>query len=364
MRVNRSFFNIAKERLIMLATAILFNVSLAAIVCGTFAWYTYAARTGLEKQYHGTTVGDTGSLQAGLVSDVKLDDFLDYDLAEDSRTLADEGKFIYWCKEKIEAETINYVVRKNGYATTILNPVTTSEFDYSTAGINDFTLYTRPTYRKNYDTHSLGFIAEKSAYSRLNFVFRFEDVDQIGEYLPNYDIFLYSCNLEATDEGREIYKAARFYFRNGYESYLINPTSLADGRTAVGGILDLNADGFYDYDGGGYEIVYGEAFGYNFKPEVTSEDGNIPWEETTTFTSNHKKDIHAIDEETLEPKYVNYISIDRFTSRAKAISKTDPNYHNLGRFDLFIYYEGWDTHLIDSEGGYGFNLDLAFGVSA
>ena len=93
----------------MLVTAVLFNVSLAAIVCGTFAWYSYAARVGLEKQYHGTTVGDTGSLQAGLVSDIQLDNYLEFDLAEDARTLADEGKYIYWCKEKIQAKTINYV---------------------------------------------------------------------------------------------------------------------------------------------------------------------------------------------------------------------------------------------------------------
>ena len=44
-----------------------------------------------------------GSLQAGLVSDVRLDEFLVYDLAEDDHTLADEGKYVYWCKERIEA---------------------------------------------------------------------------------------------------------------------------------------------------------------------------------------------------------------------------------------------------------------------
>ena len=313
----------------MLATALLFNVSLAAIVCGTFAWYTYATRTGLEKQYHGTTVGDTGSLQAGLVSEVRLDNYLEYELAEDIRTLADEGKYIYWCKEKIEAETINYVVSSNGYATTILNPLTTGEYDYRTAGLNDFKLFIRPTYQKNYVTINDSFVAEKSAYSRLNFVFRFEDIDTIGEYLPNYDVFLYKSELTSTDENHDIYKAARFYFKNGYESYLINPTAHEDGQTAVGGILDLNADGFYDYDGNGYEFVYGQTFSYTYNAHVTTEDGDIPWEETTTFTSNHKKDVHAIDEATFEPRFATFSSIDRFTSRAKAITKTDPNYHNL-----------------------------------
>lgn len=348
----------------MLVTAGLFNLSLAAIVCGTFAYYSYAARTGLEKQYHGTTVGDTGSLQAGLVSDVRLENFLEYDLAEDTRTLADEGKFIYWCKEKIEAKTISYVVSSNGYATTILNPVTTGEFDHETADFNDFKLFETPTYKVNYSTLSNISLAEKSFYSRLNFVFRYEDIDHIGEYLPNYDVFLYSCSLESTHEEHDIYKAARFFFRNGYECYLINPTSSVDGETAVGGILDLNADGFYDYDGAGYEFVYGETNSYSYNLDVTAEDGNIPWEETNTFVSNHKKNVHAINAETFEAKNAKYMSIDRFTSRAKSLTTTDPTYHNLGRFDLFIYYEGWDVHVIDSEGGYGFNLDLAFGVSS
>lgn len=363
MRANRKMLNIAKERLIMLSTAILFNVSLAAIVCGTFAYYSYAARAGLEKQYHGTTIGDTGSLQAGLVSDIQLDDYLDYDLAEDARTLANEGKFIYWCKEKIEAETINYVVSNNGYATTILSPVTTGEFNQSNNNINNFKLFTRPLYKKNYSTNGTAYLATKGSYSRLNFVFRYEDVANIGQYLPNYDIFLYGCDLESADEGHDIHKAARFYFRNGYEGYLINPTSSSDGQTAVGGVLDLDADGFYDYTAT-REIIYGEANSYSYNSEVTSEDGNIPVEETTTFVANHKKNIRAVNEETFEPKYANYTSIEKFTSRAKTISKTDPNYHNLGRFDLFIFYEGWDTHLINQEAGFGFNLDLAFGVSA
>ncbi len=346
----------------MLATALIFNVSLAAIVCGTFAYYSYATRTGLEKQYHGTTVGDTGSLQAGLVSDVQLENYLEYDLAEDTRTLANEGKIIYWCKEKIEARTIEYVVRGNGYSFNELNPVTTGEFDYTTADINDFRLYTRPTYQMNYMTHGTSSLAETSAYSRINFVFRYEDIDNIGEYIPGYDVFLYSCSMESSHDEHDIYKAARFYFRNGYKGYLVNPSSLHDGQDAVGGILDLNADGFYDYDGNGYEIVYGETNSFNYNVAVTAEDGNIPWEETTTFVSNHKKNVHAINQESFDPKYVNYMSINKFSSRAQALTTTDPNYHNLGRFDLFIFYEGWDTHLIDSERGYGFNLDLAFGV--
>lgn len=347
----------------MLATAVLFNVSLAAIVCGTFAWYSYATRTGLEKEYHGTTIGDMGSLQAGLISNVRLENYLDYDLAEDDRTLADEGKLIYWCKERIEARTINFVLRNNGYATTRLDPVTTGEYNYLTTDFNDFALYHRPSYRMNYSTVGEASISETESYCRLNFVFRFEDIDNLGQFLPDYNVFLSECEMESTYQGHDVYKAARFFFRNGYESYLINPSSDSDGENAVGGILDLDADGFYDYDEDGYEIVYGEATDAEYNSEVTSEDGTLSKDDRTTFVSNHKQGVYAINEESFEAKYVNYTTIDKFTSKAKAITRTDADYHNLGRFDLFIYYEGWDTHLIDSERDYGFNLDLKFQVS-
>lgn len=304
-----------------------------------------------------------GSLQAGLISNVQLPDYLEYDLAEDDRTLADEGKLIYWCKEKIEARTINYVLKNNGYATTRLMPVTTGEFDYSTADMDSFALFKRPSYRVNYSTTDDSSIAETAAYCRLNFVFRFEDIDNIGEYLPSYDVYLSGCEIESTHEGHDIYKAARFFFRNGYESYLINPTSYETGEDVVGGILDLDNDGFYDYDKNGYEIVYGEAGSYEYNSEVTSVDGNLPESERNTFIANHKQGVYAVNPDSFNAKYVNYINIDRFTSKAKPITTTDPEHHNMGKFDLFIYYEGWDTHLVDSEREYGFNLNLVFEVS-
>lgn len=342
--------------------AILFNVTLAASVCGTFAWYTYATRTGLEKQYHGTTVGDMGSLQAGLVSDVRLENFLEYDLAEDDRTLADEGKIIYWCKERIEPDTIAFVVEANGYASSGQLPVTTGEFDFESDNPSDFELYRRPAYKENYSTSDPGDVSDKSAYTRLNFVFRFEDIDNIGEYLPGYDVFLSRCDLETSDPEHEIYKSARIYFRNGNEHFLINPTSETDGEDIVGGVLDLDQDGFYDYDDDGFEILYGEANFFEYNTETTAEDGDLPWRERDTFIANHKKGVYAVNEESIDPKSVKYININRFISKSKAITSTDPDYHNLGRFDMFIYFEGWDRHLVDSEQGYGYNLDLTFSV--
>ena len=347
----------------MLATAVLFNVSLAAIVCGTFAWYSYATRTGLEKQYHGTTVGDMGSLQAGLVSNVKLEDYLVYDLAEDDRTLADEGKYIYWCQENISARTINFILYNNGYATTEMFPVTSGAFDYENEDPKSFALYRSPTYLVNYDKEDSESIASKQDYSVLDFVFRFEDVDNIGEYLSGYNVFLSKCLVETDNEQHELYKSVRIFYDNGYEGCIINPTSHESGYIDVGGLLDLNADGFYDYDEHNLnEIVYGEVDDYEYNPDVTENDGNLAFFEMDTFVANHKKGVLAINEETLSPKTVDYVDVDRFTSKSKRITFTDPDYHNLGRFKMYLYFEGWDRHVVNQEQGHGYNLDLAFAV--
>lgn len=363
MRTNHKILNIAKSRLISFSAAILFNISLAAIVCGTFAYYTYATRTGLQKEYHGTTVGDIGSLQAGLVSEVQIEDCFDYDLTEDARTLADEGKFIYWCLETISARTINHVLEANGYATTEMYPVTTGAFDSETQSPDSFKLYKSPSYLRNYNKHNITHVADTFNYSVLDFVFRFEDVNNIGQYLTGYNVFLSRFQIETAEEGHELYKSVRFYYTNGYEGHLINPTSRVNGTDIVGGVLDLNADGFYDYfDYSSEEIVYGEFDHCDINSTKTLEDDNLDPEGLDSFNAKHKGGVYALNESTFVPKTVNYLGIDRLTSRAEPITFTDPDYHNLGHFKMYLYFEGWDRHVINKEIGFGYNLDLSFSV--
>ncbi len=275
MRTSLKILNIAKSRLITFSAAILFNISLAAIVCGTFAYYTYATRTGLQKEYHGTTVGDIGSLQAGLVSQVQIEDCFDYDLTEDARTLADEGLYIYWCGETISARTIKHVLGLNGYATTEMFPVTTGAFDGENQSPDSFKLYKNPSYMKNYSKTRM-YLADTFNYSVLDFVFRFEDVNNVGQYLAGYNIFLSKFQIETAEEGHELYKSVRFYWTNGTEGHLVNPTAHAPGTDIAGGVLDLNDDGFYDYsESTSKEIVYGEYEHREFYSTKTAQDGNL-----------------------------------------------------------------------------------------
>ena len=363
MRTNHKILNIAKSRLISFSAAILFNISLAAIVCGTFAYYSYATRTGLQKEYHGTTVGDIGSLQAGLVSEVQIEDCFDYDLTEDPRTLADEGLYIYWCGETISARTINHVLAANGYATTEMYPITTGAFDGENQSPDSFKLFKSPSYLRNYDKENIRYAADKFNYSVFDFVFRFEDVNNVGQYLSGYNIFLSRFQIETAEEGHELYKSVRFYWTNGTEGHLVNPTAHAPGTDVAGGVLDLDDDGFYDFfEYNSKEIVYGEYDYFELNSDKTEEDGHLEGEELDSFNANHKAGVYALNESTFVPKTIHYVGIDGLTSRSQPITFTNPDYHNIGRFKMTLYFEGWDTHVVNKEIGFGYNLDLSFAV--
>ena len=361
MRTKQKILQISKSRFITLGFAILVNVILAGSVCGTFAWYTYATRTGFLKEYHGTTVGDVGALDAGIVSNVRLPNFEQYKLSEDATTLADEGKYIYWCEGRIEAATINYVIGNNGSATTIMDTVTSAAYD-SASGIDGFHLYQKPKYLFNYGVNA-DYYAPSASYVFIPFVFRYAEESNPDEFVSNMNIYFDGCAISTSEDQRDLYKAARLFMSDKTNGYLINPTEDDDGTNAVGGILDLDKDGFYDYTADKRELIYGETISSEYNDEATAEDGDLPTDERTTFIANHKQGVFAVNESTYQPKTVNYCGMRQFRSRSTPITSTNSEYHNLACLDMYIYFEGWDTHAVDKEQGSGFNMDLEFGVN-
>ena len=364
MRTKQKILQISKSRLTTFGLAIFFNILLAGSVCGTFAWYTYATRTGFLKEYHGTTIGDVGALDAGIVSNVKLNDFANYKLIEDDTTLADEGKYIYWCEGRIEATTINYVIGNNGSATTMMELVTSASYD-SEGGVENFHLYQKPKYLFDYEA-TPEYYAPSTSYVYIPFVFRYEDESSPDQFVANYEVFFDGCTITTSDDSSdaELYKAARLFMSDKTNGILINPSEYDDGNTAVGGLLDLDKDGFYDYSNDNYEIIYGESTNAEYLDALTEEDGTLPKEERTTFLANHKQGVYALNENTFQPKTVSYYGMNHFNYHSKPITKTDSEYHYLACLDLYIYFEGWDTHAIDKEQGSGFNMDLEFGVNS
>ena len=286
---------------------------------------------------------------------------MNYELVEDSVTLNAEGKYIYWCKEIIKAETINYVIHNNGSATTKMFPVTSASFD-DFDNPQNFQLYRDPKPKSNYTVGNRDDYAATINYAHIPFVFRYEDEDHPGQYLANKNIHMTHCNVETTVDEKELYKSVRVYADNGERGYLINPSAEQDGFNYVGGILDLDKDGFYDYDNENREIIYGESISSSYFDDPTASDGTIPQEEVTTFVANHKKGIYAVDEDNYQAKTVNYHGLTKFTSKQVAITTTDANYHDIAKCYLTIYFEGWDQHVVNSELGSGFNIDFEFEI--
>lgn len=364
MLTRQKIIQISKQRLFTLGFGILLNVILAGSVCGTFAWYTYATRAGFEDPFHGTTIGSMGSLQIGFISNFRLTDSSDYGLTEDLTTLGQPGKYIYWSKNNtIPAETFNYVVSKNGYGTTKLGPVTSGAIDLE-ENPNDFHLYRRPKKGDNYSISPSSYAAYED-YVKVSFVFKTEEYEPDNPPTYEESIYLTRCHVETSldSEGKELYKSVRTFVQNKNASYIINPTSESDGINNVGGILDLDFDGFYDFDSHNKEIVYGQSkVTPSYLPDPTSSDGDIPYEDTTTFSANHKKGIYALDEENYQPETVKYSGFNKFANRSIPAAVTDPDYNYLMHADLMIYMEGWDLHLVTGEENSGFNMDLNFSL--
>ena len=364
MRTKQKILQLSKEKLGFISLAIFFNILLAGSVCGTFAWYTYATRTGFDKQYHGVTIGDTGELEVGVLSLIELPNYIDYNLTEDKTTLADENKIIYWCENIIEPTTLNYILYNNGSATNTMIPVTTGSNDILNP--DDFHLFEAPKPLHDYSLDNSSY-ADSNNYVYLPLVFRFKDFDDdLNEYyVSEKEIYFTKCDVETSQDspGKEVYKAIRLFAHNEANGFIINPTAGENGNDSVGGILDLNNDGFYDYDSSGYEHVYGESESFAFNSVVTQNDGTLPSNERTTFVANHKKGKFALNEETYIPKVVSYNCMKSFSNKSEPITVTDENYHNLAVLDLYVYAEGWDLHIIDEEDGSGFNMELKFEVS-
>lgn len=361
MLTRRSkIIEIGKSKLLTFGFAILFNTTLAGLVCGTFAWYTYATRAGFEDPYQGTTVTDAGFLRIGLVCDYYLSDYKNFNLEVDESYVMSTFKYVYWSQTNgISAEAINYIVNANGYGTTIIEPTTSASND--AIAENGFHLYRRPAMNEGYRIDS-AFYADKKSSVLLPFIFKTsasEEGTQAGSNVYLSDCFLSTSN-DNKDDG-EIHKAVRFHINNANTSVIVAPSYNDSGEDEVGGILDLDGDGFYDYAANQREVVYGEYEGtYSYKSTPTQQNGSIPKEEVTSFYSNHKKDVYAVDEDTFDAKKVSYYGITSLISRQFAIAVPDSRFRGLSYGEINVYIEGWDRHLTNEEEESAFNLDLSF----
>ncbi len=223
--------------------------------------------------------------------------------------------------------------------------------------------------------------AKKAAYVKLSFAFRIAEATTSGiEYATDTSIYLSDIQAAAAGEGN-IKNALRLYV-DGESTFLVNPSQEDSGYVNVAGALDLNADGYYDFDSSSKEIVYGDYWGSPTSvsySEATSsiDDVNLTSYTTeTTFSSKHYGGVTGYSA-TSNPTFANsltpsksaYLGINDIKptddgygnlSGGKPISITDEE--GLGTADMTVFLEGWDHSVIDAEISHAFNLGLTFQI--
>jgi hypothetical protein len=297
------------------------------------------------------TIG-IGQLDMGFRLETELPNAEQFNLFRDT-SITDE--IIYWFDgREISSDVINYVLTSTGYTTDVMYPVTSQKYSDG----DDIKLFSDPlpvtgTYE----------IAKKESYLFLPLVFRYADLLEEDVLIPDESIYLSQVKMNTPESNTNIHRAIRIHAndRNG-TTHLINPSSNNGGSTAVGGVLDLDGDGFYDSKFIGaeqYECIYGELKEepiYKAMPE--SDDTIVYPDQRTTFYAGHRAGVYSF--ESFEPEVAEYEGYYDFRNKHKSVTKTNSLTSNLAYLDLSIYIEGWDTNVIDTQIGLPFSMDLKF----
>ena len=161
-------------------------------------------------------------------------------------------------------------------------------------------------------------------------------VEQIEAKLNRIEDSIRLSILVLNDTGKEI--------NDDYQYVIVDPHK--DGTTNLGGILDIDGDGYYD-SVNGKEVIYGDVLDSSkaiWKEDVRSEDlGNIGTH--SCFDAAHKKGVHELDFEKskdmniVEEHSLSLEELNQFTFTLQAdLSK---------KIVLSLYIEGWDKDSVD-----------------
>lgn len=363
-----------KKRLAAIGIYFGFAASLAGSVCGTFAWYTYGMRVPIT--YKGSSIGDYGSLEVGLVSQVKLTtaECEQFALISDYST----GLNIYWSQGSIGSDTLAFIQKKNGYAHDYLRPITAGRFEGKPG--EKVMLRNSPAYCKTYRGQVYdGQVvqANKDDYTKLDLAFRYKGDESSGSYSENYKVYLSSASVVSDKADEKIAKGVRMYLEGediegNDKSLLIDPNATSPKTLITGGPLDLNNDGYYDTieraDINHYEtFAYGEFEGRGidlfYNEEPTPGDGIAPTDEQilSTFDAKPRPDAFEIDETISTYPTVRYESYLTAIDKSKFVLATPNSYYRYYAFgSVTIYLEGWDHNVDNAEVLHNFSFDLLF----
>lgn len=388
---------------------------MAGVVSGTLAWYQYSTR--VNASYTGVAVNSVSSLQVGIKTDVDLSGY-------DLRQTMMEGASYWFANDGqgLRSDQILAYLEKTHFANNALFPVTTSTYSYDSNNEGpELSLYRTLLYTEA--TENTTCVAEHKAYVQIPLAFRISLYDDnelsTGTYSPWRNVWITegAVALEgiekksSVENGLRVFVHGDLFTKNGDShnlsetNYIYNPSSTGNGGTDVGGLLDLNSDGFYDYNGvkdaeGTQEIIYGKYTGaptpvydtndYPYRkpnpddltdigenyanPEVPDTFQDINQTGSTghsTFTAAHRHHVYSYQSYDGivfdQAKYLSLSTIQGNVNGAgvreggKPVCTTDEA--GVGNVLLTVYLEGWDHSVIDSGIDRSFSLNLNFEIS-
>ena len=340
---------------------------------GSLAWYAYSRS--VKVYFVGTSVAKSALLNVGIVDDNNYLSQQKLDQYHLTRETYDNHSIVFThSTDGLDYHVIQDYLFMSEYAVDLLFPLTTQS-----RALNDqsvLQLYESPVYG---DTQ-IDTVANKSHYVRLPLAFRMADTG--GAHIEGEDIWLTGCTVQAS--GHDIDQSLRIFVENSQRKFLMKPAdkSLTTGYTKVGGILDLDGDGTYDYDiGNQNEYYYGEYSGslvhastpYGIpKDQAPYDNANGVTNLTeSTFYSKHNEDAKLVDLTQLTPLVVEHETFGtvkplvdangKYYAGATGIKMTSTDSTDgVGYVTFTIFIEGWDHVVIDRAANYSFNLSLKF----
>ena len=385
----------------LLSLSILTCCAFFATTAGTLAWYAYSRS--ITVSYTGTSVAKSVLLNVGFVDDNQY--IADSQLTEwDLQRETYDGHSIVFTHSTngLDSRALREFLLKSGSSSSMLFPLTTEERTIDST--SPLGLLKSPEYGDIELTQS----ARPSDYVQIPFAFRIDRKDLLEPV--NTQIWLTDVSIQAS--GENIDQAVRIFVedkrayhddiedKNKFETqrqFLFKPADRTTntGATKVGGLLDLDGDGTYDFNRlDNTEYYYGphkingvvtstvnhENVLYKDSPNYTNQCVNVNGvedETLSTFYAKHSPEVYAVDLTGVEPLVAEYETFgtikpgvngdgDFFENTTTGIGKkicSTNSSGGVGYATFTIYIEGWDHVVVDKAAGYSFNLGLKFEVN-
>ena len=357
--------------LVAIATA----MAMLASTAGSLAWYAYSRS--VRFSFIGTSVAQSALLNVGLVDNEGYfsdDDLVEFELTKERH----DDNWICFSNSRsgLSVKAIQKYLFNSNHAVSRLFPVTTQA--RSLLDQSDLQLYKAPEAAETQFT--IG--AKDTDYSVLPFAFKI--INEDAQYVEGKQVWLTEsvCKAELNME-----KAVRVFVEGTNKKFLMRPADQQNdtGKTKVGGLLDLDGDGAYDYDKSSMlEYCYGQFDGtpshsstpYPDDPEhdvCVDVNGTGDSDEQSTFYAKHYPNSYIGDYSSAPPLEAEYYCFGAVKPNMREngqyyvgdsgipIASTSSG-SKIGYATFTIFIEGWDHALIDKVEGLSFNLGLRFEI--